>query len=68
VRASAGEIVVTHGPGPFAEATELVGGYAIFDVESLDEAIELCRDFVQLHVDHWPGWEGASEVRPIAEF
>jgi hypothetical protein len=23
------------------------------------QAIAMARDFVQLHVDHWPGWEGS---------
>lgn len=65
IRATGGDIIVTH--GPFAEATELVGGYAVFRVESRDEAIEMARSFVQLHVDRWPGWEGVSEVRQIME-
>jgi hypothetical protein len=65
VRATAGKVVVSH--GPFTEATELVGGYAVFDVDSRDEAIRLATEFVQLHVDHWPGWEGASEIRQIME-
>ncbi|GAA2556864.1 YciI family protein [Winogradskya consettensis] len=63
VRATDGKVVVTH--GPFTEATELVGGYAIFEVDSRDEAIAMATEFVQLHVDRWPGWEGASEVRQI---
>lgn len=65
VRAAAGEVVVTH--GPFTEATELVGGYAVFKVDSKDEAVELARAFVQLHVDHWPGWEGACELREMIQ-
>lgn len=63
VRATAGTVVVTH--GPFTEATELVGGYAIFEADSRDEAVELATAFVQLHLDHWPGWEGVSEIRQI---
>ena len=65
VRATAGTVVVSH--GPFTEATELVGGYAIFEVDSRDEAIRLATEFVQMHVDHWPGWEGASEIRQIMQ-
>lgn len=63
VRASSGSVIVSH--GPFTETTELVGGYAVFEVTSKEEAIAMARDFVQLHVDHWPGWEGVSEVRQI---
>ena len=65
VRATGGEIVLTH--GPFTEATELVGGYAVFEVASRYEAIGLVTEFVQLHVDHWPGWQGAAEIRQITE-
>lgn len=65
VRATAGRVVVTH--GPFTEATELVGGYAVFEADSRDEAIRLATEFVQLHVDHWPGWEGSAEIRQIIE-
>lgn len=65
VRATAGKVVVTH--GPFTETTELVGGFAVFEVDSRDEAIRLATEFVQLHVDHWPGWEGSSEIRQVME-
>ena len=54
--------------GPFAEAKELVGGYAVIDVRSRDEAVELGRRLMQIHLDHWPGWEGSCEIRQIAEY
>ena len=63
VRASGGKVVVSH--GPFTEAIELVGGYAVFDVESREEAVALVTEFVRLHVDHWPGWAGAAELRQV---
>jgi hypothetical protein len=65
VRAAGGEVAVTH--GPFAEATELVGGYAVLRADSLAEAVAMATDFVRLHVEHWPGWEGSSEIRQIME-
>jgi hypothetical protein len=37
--------------GPFTESKELVGGYAIFNVVSKAEAIELGRQFLQVHAD-----------------
>ena len=52
--------------GPFVEAKEVVGGYAIFEVQSREEAVALAVEFVQLHKDHMPGWEGTCEVRAIA--
>ncbi|WP_281274053.1 YciI family protein [Agromyces tardus] len=54
--------------GPFAEAKELVGGYAVVDVHSRAEAVELGRRLVQLHLDNWPTWNGTVEIRQIAEF
>lgn len=53
--------------GPFAEAKELVGGYAVVDVHSREEAVELGRRLVQLHLDHIPTWRGTVEIRQIAE-
>jgi hypothetical protein len=63
VRLEDGEITVQD--GPFAESKELVGGFAIFEVNSKEEAIEKAREFLELHKKHWPGWEGESEVRPL---
>jgi hypothetical protein len=57
---------VTVHDGPFAEAKELIGGYAIFELRSKDEAIERTRQFLQLHADLWPGVQATCEVRQIA--
>jgi hypothetical protein len=51
--------------GPFAESRELVGGYGLFEVGSYDEGLEAARKIVQVHVDHWPAWEGEAEVRQV---
>ena len=53
--------------GPFTEAKELVGGYAVIEVHSREEALELGRRLMQLHKDNWPGFEGSVEIRQIAE-
>ncbi len=63
VRLSRGEITATD--GPFAETKELVGGYAVFEFPSKKEAIESTLRFMELHKQHWPGWEGETEVRQI---
>jgi len=63
VRLSGGKLVVTD--GPFTEAKEVIGGYAIFDLKSRKEAVEAALDFMRLHKEHWPGWEGETEVRQI---
>jgi hypothetical protein len=51
--------------GPFSETKELVGGYAIVEVESEQEALELATQFMELHRIHWPDFEGESELRPF---
>jgi hypothetical protein len=51
--------------GPFTEAKELVGGYAVYEVKSKEEAIEWTRRFMELHKEHWPEWEGETEIRQI---
>jgi hypothetical protein len=52
--------------GPFAETKEVIGGYAIFQVKDRDEGLALAVEFMQLHADHMPGWEGLCEMRAIA--
>jgi hypothetical protein len=51
--------------GPFAEAKEVVGGYAILEFATRAEAEEWTRRFMLLHSEHWPEWEGECEVRPL---
>ena len=51
--------------GPFTESKELVGGYAIVDVESDAEALDIGMKFMELHRIHWPEFEGESELRPF---
>jgi hypothetical protein len=65
VRLSKGQLTVTD--GPFTEAKEVVGGYAVHELKSKDEAIEAAVRFMELHQKHWPGWEGETEVRQIFE-
>lgn len=52
--------------GPFIETKEMIGGYAIFDLPGPDEALASAREFMQLHRDFMPGWEGTCEIRGIA--
>ena len=51
--------------GPFAESKEVVGGFAIFEFRSREEAIKSAENFMELHKQHWPGWDGETEVRQI---
>ena len=53
--------------GPFTETKEIVGGYAMLDVRSRDDALVIAREFVELHRRHWPGLECECEVRAVDE-
>jgi hypothetical protein len=64
VRIKDGELSVTD--GPFVEAKEMIGGYAIFELRDKEEALASAREFMQLHIDHYPGWEGVCELRAFA--
>ena len=59
-----GKVVVLD--GPFAESKEIIGGYAIFELKDLAEATALAVEFMQLHTEHMPGWEGTCEIRVVA--
>lgn len=63
VRLSGGKITVLD--GPFSEAKEVVGGYAIMRFESAEKAREAAVEFMELHQKHWPEFEGVSEIRQI---
>jgi hypothetical protein len=65
VRQRGGKITVID--GPFTEAKEVVGGYAIFEFPTREAAIESARVFMELHLKHWPEWEGETEVRPYLD-
>jgi hypothetical protein len=53
--------------GPFTEAKEVVGGYAIVEVPNTEEAYRIAQRFMQIHLDHWPEFEGECQVRPVEE-
>jgi len=66
LRLSGGKITVTD--GPFAEAKECIGGYAVVQVNSKEEAIEMAREFLQIHADVMgPAYELDSEIRQMYE-
>lgn len=63
VRLSGGKVTVID--GPFTEAKEIIGGYAQFELKSREEAIASAVKFMELHRQHWPTWEGETEVRQM---
>ena len=58
-----GKLSVTD--GPFAESKEVVGGYAIFELATREEALAAAIEFMELHRLHMPGWDGVCEMRPM---
>jgi hypothetical protein len=67
VRVAGGRVTVVD--GPFTEAKELIGGYAIMQAESRAEAVEMGKQFMKLHVDVLgTSYEGELEIRQLAEF
>ncbi|HEX8794635.1 MAG TPA: YciI family protein [Polyangiaceae bacterium] len=63
IRLSKGKLTVTD--GPFAESKEVIGGWAILECKSKEEALRVAREFMELHHEHWPEFEGESEIRPM---
>jgi hypothetical protein len=57
VRLSSGNITVTD--GPFTESKEVIGGFAILEAGSKQEAVELVKKFLQIAGD------GECEIRQI---
>jgi len=64
VRIADGKLSVSD--GPFAEAKEVIGGYAIMEFRNKEEAVASAVEFMQLHKEFMPGWEGTCEVRAFA--
>jgi hypothetical protein len=48
--------------GPFVEAKEVIGGYAILEAQSREEAVELTRRFLRVH---GTDWDVECEVRQL---
>jgi hypothetical protein len=62
-RSSGGKLQVTD--GPFIETKEMIGGYALVEVPSKEEAMKIAREFMELHRVHWPEFECESEMRQV---
>ncbi|HVH66733.1 MAG TPA: YciI family protein [Gemmatimonadales bacterium] len=60
IRHANGKVTVTD--GPFTEAKEVVGGFALLQAGSKAEAIELCKRFLAV-----AGGDGECEIRQLYE-
>jgi len=65
VTAKAGKMVTN---GPFTEAKEHLGGYAIYELETEAEIVNWTERFVDLHRIHWPEWDGEVTIIHLQNF
>lgn len=63
IRLAKGKLTITD--GPFTEAKEVIGGWAILQADTRAEALRVATEFMELHRKHWPEFEGESELRPM---
>ena len=61
IRQKGGTLTVTD--GPFTEAKEIIGGYAVVETKTREEALAIANRFMELHRVHIPDFECESEVR-----
>ena len=60
VRLQGGQLSTTD--GPFTETKEVIGGFAILEAKSMQEALELTKRFLKIHGD---GWDIECELRQM---
>ena len=58
---------VTRVDGPYAEAKEVVGGWALMQYATLEEAIADQQAFADLHAKHWPEATVIATLRQVSE-
>ena len=58
---------VTRVDGPYAEAKEVVGGWAIMQYDTLEEAATDQQEFAELHAKYWPECEMVATLRQISD-
>jgi hypothetical protein len=57
---------VSRSDGPYAETKEVVGGWAIMQYDTLEEAVADQQEFAELHAKHWPEVTVISTLRQIS--
>lgn len=53
--------------GPYAEAKEVVGGWALMQYDTLEEAIAEQERFAELHATYWPECSMVATLRQVSE-
>ena len=65
IRSKNGKLTTTD--GPFTESKEVIGGWAIVETKTREEAMAIAHQFMELHRVHWPEFECESEIRPVED-
>jgi len=58
---------ITRVDGPYAEAKEVVGGWAVIQYDTLEDAIAGQQEFAELHARYWPEVEMVATLRQISD-
>lgn len=58
---------VTRVDGPYAETKEVVGGWALMQFPTLEDAVAEQEVFAQLHATHWPEVTVVATLRQISD-
>jgi hypothetical protein len=53
--------------GPYAEAKEVVGGWALLQYDTLEEAVAGQEEFAALHAKYWPECSMVATLRQVSE-
>jgi len=61
------EGAVSRVDGPYAEAKEVVGGWALMQYDTLEDAIAGQQEFAELHAKYWPEVRMIATLRQIAD-
>jgi hypothetical protein len=53
--------------GPYAEAKEVVGGWALLQYDTVEDAIAGQQEFAELHAKYWPECSMVATLRQVAD-
>jgi hypothetical protein len=53
--------------GPYAEAKEVVGGWALLQYDTVEEAVADQREFAELHAKYWPEVTVVATLRQVSD-
>jgi hypothetical protein len=54
---------LTQSQGLSTAPGQTITAYAIYDADTEAEVLAAARRFMEIHHEHWPAWEGQTEIR-----